>query len=113
MLLILQIAGGIVLAIFFLKLFAAVGQSYADRKEWKERQKAFSHRVARAEMAGWRWDEDSVVPYEEQLERWEADQTFERRVTRAHEAGWRWDPNSFGSPDGQLEQWERERTEQR
>src|SRR6516164_1517151 len=106
MLLMFQIAGGIILAIFLLH---SMGRSYLSYIDWRERRAArkyFAGRVRRQEEAGWRWDPDSFSSYEEQLQRWEAEHTFERRAQRALEAGWCLRSNTILTPEQQLRLWE-------
>jgi hypothetical protein len=71
MILVIEIAAGIVLGVFLLGAIAHMGERFSDWRDWKARNRALTRRFDEATRTGFKYDDDSIYTLEEQLFAWE------------------------------------------
>lgn len=71
MILVIEIAAGIVLGVLLLGAIAGMSERFADWRDWKARNRALTRRFSEATRTGFKYNEDSIYTLEEQLLEWE------------------------------------------
>jgi len=90
--LVIEIAAGIVLAVLLLAAIAHISERFSDWRDWQARNRALTRRFDDATKTGFRFNNDSIYTLEEQLLEWEKAQAARTQL------GEHFDPGRTSNP---------------